>query len=143
VPVIVRHEIHHGALNVLLRSPSSGVARNMLVRGTRVQAQARRNLAGSGGYPKRIRSGLLRNSIYNKPVVVRGAPAARVGTGVWYAKLVHDGTGLYGPRHDYIYPKRGQYLVFTPKGGGVVFARRVAGMKANPFLKNALPAAKL
>jgi hypothetical protein len=140
--VIVDHTIHHARVDVLLRSPSSGVAKDMLRRGLRVQAQARRNLSGGGGYPRRIRSSLLRNTIYARPIVRNRAPGCAVGSSVRYAMLVHNGTGLYGPRHDYIYPKRGRFLVFTPKGGGVVFARRVAGMKPNPFLKNALPAAR-
>ena len=113
----------------------------MLRRGIRVQSQAKRNLGGGGGYPRRINTGVLVGSIYARPVVVDGAPACRVGTPVRYARLVHDGTGLYGPRGAVIRPKKGRFLVFTPKGGGVVFARQVKGMKPNPFLKNALPAA--
>jgi hypothetical protein len=139
----IRHELHPAALAVLLHSPTSGTAKDMLRRGIRVQSQARRFLGGGGGRPTRIDTGLLRSSIYVRPVVVRAAPGARVGTAVWYARLVHDGTGIYGPRGQMIKPLRGRYLVFTPKGGGgVVFARQVRGMKPNAFLKDALVAAK-
>jgi hypothetical protein len=139
----VRHVIHPGAIYTLLHSPTGGVARDMLRRGIRVQSQARRNLAGGGGKPRRIDTGLLRASVYARPVRISGKPGARVGSDVRYARLVHDGTGIYGPRHARITPKRGRYLVFTPKGAQRrVFARSVAGMRPNAFLKDALSAAK-
>jgi hypothetical protein len=139
----VRHEFHQAALTALLRDPNGGLVKDLLRRGVRVQSQARRNLAGGGGYPKRIDTGLLRSSISVRPVTVNGLPAVRIGTGVHYARYVHDGTGVYGPRGAMIRAKRGKLLVFTPKGGrGKVFARKVRGMRGNPFLKSALSAAK-
>jgi hypothetical protein len=135
----VRHELHSDRLNALLRGPDGAVAKDMLRRGIRVQSQARRNLAGASG-PKRIDTGQLRSSIFVRPV---DGPNVQIGTTVAYARLVHDGTGIYGPRHRMIRPVRGRYLVFTPKGGkGKVFARQVRGMPPNPFLKAALQAAK-
>ena len=67
----------------------------------------------------------------------------RGGVGAYadYARYVHDGTGVYGPR--------GQAYVIRPKNpGGVlhffwngreVFAKSVTvqGMRARPFLRNA------
>lgn len=138
----IRHEMHPERIAVLLHSPTGGTARDMLRRGVRVQSQARRNLAGGGGYPKRIDTGLLRSSIQVKPIIVRLAPGAWIGTNVRYSRWVHGGTGLYGPRHAVIRPLRGTYLVFTGRGGGKVFVRSVKGMKPNPFLKNALVAAR-
>jgi hypothetical protein len=140
----VSHNVlHPAAIAALLRSPSGGVARDMLRRGVRVQAQARRNLSGGGGKPRRIDTGQLRAGIYVIPIVVRAAPGARVGSRERYAMWVHAGTGLYGPTHRPITPKRGAYLVFTPKGArGKVFARSVKGMRPNPYLKDALIAAK-
>lgn len=141
--VSIRHELHPARIAVLLHSPAGGVAKDMLRRGVRVQSQARRNLAGANGKPTRIDTGLLRSSITVKPIIVRAAPGAWVGTTVWYARLVHNGTGIYGPRGARIKPLQGRYLVFTPKGGGgLVFARSVKGMRPNPFLKDALIAAK-
>jgi hypothetical protein len=143
VPVNVRHEIHHAALFALLHSPTGGVAKDMLRRGIRVQSQAKRNLGGGAGRPRRIDTGLLRNSVYVRPVVVAGAPAARVGTVVRYARWVHDGTGVYGPRRSRIRPRHGRFLVFTPKGSPRrVFVRSVKGMRPNRFLADALSAAK-
>jgi hypothetical protein len=140
----VRNEFHQDRLQALLRDPNGGLARDLLRRGIRVQSQARRNLSGGGGYPKRVDTGLVRSSIYVRPVTSGGLPATQIGTGVKYARYVHDGTGIYGPRGAPIRPRRpGGYLVFTPKGGrGKVFARQVRGMQPNPFLKNALSAAK-
>jgi len=140
----ISHTIHYGEVNRLLRSPTSAVARDMLRRGVRVQAQARRYLGGTDAdHPKRVNTGNLRSTVYALPVVVDGAPGCRVGSRVWYASLVHSGTGLYGPRHRMITPKRGKVLVFRPKGSNrVVYARKVRGMKPNPFLKDALIAAK-
>lgn len=138
----IRHDIHHGAVAALLRSSSGGVARDMLRRGVRVQAQARRNLAGGNGKPRRIDTGALRSSIYVVPIRVDGMPGARVGTGMRYARWVHDGTGIHGPRRRPITPN-GQFLRFTPKGWTTfVFARSVKGMRANPFLADALSAAR-
>lgn len=140
--VSIHHDVHYGTLNALLRNPGGGVARDMLRRGIRVQAQARRNLAGASG-PRRIDTGLLRSSISVRPVMFAAGPGARIGTGAKTARWVHDGTGIYGPRHTPIKPRRGRYLVFMPKGAkGKVFARQVRGMAPNPFLKAALPAAK-
>jgi hypothetical protein len=76
-------------------------------------------------------------------VTYRGLPAARIGTPLRRARWIHDGTGIYGPRRTPIRPTRAKRLVFKPKGSKrIVFAKSVKGMKANPFLKDALPAAK-
>lgn len=87
----------------------------------------------------------------------------RIGTNVKYARFVHDGTGLYGPRRRAItakggglmrWPVRGQSSSrrSTVPGRGRVttrsmrpqqyaYARKVRGMRGTPFLRNALPAA--
>lgn len=71
------------------------------------------------------------------------APVARIGSNLPYAIYVHEGTGIYGPKGTPITPKRGRFLVFTPKGAkGPVFARSVRGMKGTPFLRDALKAAE-
>lgn len=139
----VRHDVHSGAVYALLHNPGGGVAKDMLRRGVRVQSQARRNLAGGNGRPRRIDSGATHASLYVRPVVVDGLPGARVGATTWYSRLIHSGTGVYGPRHRPITPTSKQFLRFTPKGSRtVVFARSVKGMKANPFLADALFAAR-
>lgn len=148
--VHIRHNIHQREVYALLHSPTRGVAKDMLRRGIRVQSQAKRNLGGGNGHPRRINHSLLRNDISARLVVVRGLPAARVGTGKYYARWVHDGTGIYGPRKRRITPKRGKVLVFPSKThgrrkgkyAGKVVVRSVKGMVGNPFLADALIAAK-
>lgn len=51
-----------------------------------------------------------------------------------YAVYVHEGTGLYGYRHDFIRPVKAKALAFKVKGK-LVFAKKVRGMKANPFVE--------
>jgi hypothetical protein len=110
-----------------------------------VQSRAKQNLGGAtGSGPKRVDTGHLRAKIAVQLVRRAGFPAVRIGTNVKYALWVHDGTGIYGPKHSYIYPKTKRYLRFRPKGSlDYVYAKRVKGMKPNPFLVNALEAANL
>ena len=140
--VTVSQRLDLGAVSRLLRSPQSGVARDMLRRGLLVETQAKRNLGGIGG-PKRIDTGRLRASISTNLIIRGGDPAAVVGTNVFYAKYVHNGTGIYGPRGQYIRPRSAKFLRFKPQGGRrFVYARKVKGSPGNPFLRNALVAAR-
>ena len=130
------------ALQRLLTSPQGGVAKDLLRRGLRVETQAKRNLGGQGG-PKRVDTGRLRASITTQMIFRNGAPAVLVGTNVFYARWVHNGTGVYGPAHRLIRPKRAKRLRFKPRGSGrYVYARAVRGMAPNRFMTNALPAAR-
>lgn len=137
------HRINYAALNVLLRSPSGGVARDMLRRGLKVESAAKRNLAGANGAPKRIDTGQTRASVNTRLVVWRGLPASRIGTPLRRARWIHDGTGIYGPRRTPIVPKTATFLRFRPKGGRrVIYVRSVKGMRPNRFLADALSAAR-
>ena len=136
------HQLDLGAVRALLTSPQGPVVRDLLRRGLLVETQAKRNLGGIGG-PKRIDTGRLRASIATVVVTRGGSPVVLVGTNVNYARYVHDGTGVYGPRHTPIRPRRGKFLRFRPRGSRKwIYARQVKGMKPNPFLTNALPAAR-
>lgn len=136
------HQLDLGAVRKLLTSPQGGVVKDLLRRGLLVETQAKRNLGGIGG-PKRIDTGRLRASIATIVVTRGGDPTVLVGTNVKYALFVHDGTGLYGPRHAPIRPRRGKYLRFKPRGSRKwVYAKQVKGMRPNRFLANALPAAR-
>lgn len=142
VQVHFTHRLNMTALNQLLSGPRGGVAQDMLRRGLLVETQAKRNVSGEGG-PKRVDTGRLRASIDTQLVVRGGKPIAVVGTNVFYARWVHDGTGIYGPRHRRITPVRRKRLRFKPRGSGrYVYARSVRGMIPNPFLANALSAAR-
>lgn len=147
--VTYSHRLDLSAVNRLLTSPTGGVVRDLLRRGLLVETQAKRNLGGIGG-PKRIDTGRLRASIATQLVHRDGAPAVLVGTNVNYALFVHEGTGLYGPRHQLIKPKTGKVLVFPSKAHGKkkgkfkgrVVVRSTKGMAPNRFLANALTAAR-
>lgn len=142
VQVHFTHRLNMTALNQLLSGPQGGVAQDMLRRGLLVETQAKRNISGVGG-PKRVDTGRLRASINTQLVVRDGKPIVVVGTNVFYARFVHDGTGLYGPRHRRIVPVRRRRLRFRPHGSGrYVYARSVKGSPGNPFLANALVAAR-
>lgn len=131
------------AVQALLTSPQGGVTRDLLRRGLQVETQAKRNLGGIGG-PKRVDTGRLRASITTQVVLRDGAPAVVVGTNVVYARWIHDGTGIYGPKGQRIQPKRAKRLRWPDprRPGRYIFARSVAGIRPNPFLKNALSAAR-
>lgn len=142
MPAHITHRLNQSELDRLLKSPNGAVAKDLLRRGLRVESQAKRNLGGVDG-PKRVDTGRLRASIATQLVTIRGWPAVRVGTNVGYAIWVHDGTGIFGPRHTPILPVRAKRLRFVPRGQSKpVYARQVKGMEPNRFLLNALPAAR-
>lgn len=101
-----------------------------------------------------VDEGRLRNSIHSRVVVEGNQVVGSVGSDLDYARYVHEGTGIYGPRRQFIYPRNGQYLVFEvkrpvgplPKGKRiaargsrpVVFARKVRGTPPSPFLVSGL-----
>lgn len=144
----VTHKFNEQQFQFIMKSPVGAVAKDLIKRGKRVESRAKRNLAGLGGKPKRIDTGHLRASIATNLIHRPDGLAVRVGTNVRYAIWVHDGTGLYGPKHVVIRPKFGKVLVFPSKiygakkgkWAGKVVVRFVRGMKPNPFLHDALPA---
>jgi hypothetical protein len=146
----VTHKKNHAQLQFMLQSPLGAVAKDLIKRGARVESRAKRNLSGGVSGPRRINTGHLRSSISHQLIVRPEGLAVRVGTSVYYARWVHDGTGIYGPRHTLIKPKLGKVLVWKSriygakkgKWAGKVVVRSVKGMRPNPFLANALPAFK-
>jgi hypothetical protein len=125
--VRVRHEGPFvGAVQVMMRSPVGGVARDMYRRGQNVRSRAL-VLAG-------VETGRLRASIHVELVQQGGSIAARVGSNVAYAMWHHEG---HGP----IRPVRAQVLVFNARGRWV-FARYVRPVPGTEYLRKALPAAR-
>lgn len=132
--VQVNVQINRRAVQALFRDPRGGVAGDMLRRGNNVAALAKKYAP--------VRTGLLRSSIQAKLVKYNGQVAVIVGTNVHYAMWQHDGTGIYGPHHTPIVPRRAQYLRFIPRGGNTyVYAREVRGTRGTFFLTRALAAA--
>lgn len=123
-----------GAIQALVRSPQGPVAVDLLRRGRAVEAAAKI------GCP--VDKGRLRSSITAEIVMVAGGLVCRIGTNVAYARAVHDGTGIYGPRGAPIRPVRAKVLAWPGRGGGGGgFAMYVKGSPGRPFLARALPAA--
>lgn len=101
-----------------------------------------------------VDEGRLRSSITHTVTVSPGKVTVRVGSPLEYAVYVHEGTGIYGPRHAPIRPVSKKALKFpTPKQmgplapgarrpskdqRGFVFATEVKGSPPNPFLADAL-----
>ncbi len=135
----VKHKLNTQQLAAILSSPSGAVAKDLLRRGKKVETQAKKNLSRQ---PRRIDTGTLRSSINTQLLSLGGKPVVRVGTNLFYAVYVHDGTGIYGPKGAPITPKSAKFLSWKAKGGKRVFATVVKGMKPNPFLKDAVNAAK-
>lgn len=138
---IIVNEMNSAAVQQLLTSTNGAVYRDMLRRGLKVETKAKSNLQSD---PTRVDTGRLRGSIRARMITLDGVPVCRVGTNVEYASFVHDGTGLFGPRHAYIVPVNKSVLRWKTKGGGgkngYTYAKKSSGMRPNPFLKNALPA---
>ncbi|URP21097.1 hypothetical protein SEA_FLATWOODS_30 [Gordonia phage Flatwoods] len=107
--------------------------------GRRVQNAARRRAP--------VDEGTLRNSI-EYVVDVRGTRThVTIGSPLPYARYIHEGTGIYGPKGTPIVPVTRQALKFQVKGASGrrrgrgakwVFAKSVRGIKPNPFLVDAL-----
>jgi HK97 gp10 family phage protein len=126
------------AISMQLHSSNSGVMRDMLRRGLRVQARARRRAPANSG---RLRGSI---EVATVPRVVSGVSTygVIVGTNLKYARWVHDGTGIYGPHRTPIRPTHSSQLVFKGRNGKMIHVSQVKGQRANPFLKNALAAAR-
>ncbi len=65
----------------------------------------------------------------------------KVGPKVFYGAYVEFGTGIYGPEHRPIRPRRKKALAFTTRSGERVIVAFVRGMRPRPFMRPALPAA--
>lgn len=78
-----------------------------------------------------IDKGVLRRGIAMKLFNI----GASIGPSHEYALYVHEGTGIHGKRGDYIRPRNAKVLAFKSKSGKMIFTKRVAGQKANPFVK--------
>lgn len=98
----------------------------------RIRDRAKINVTQAG----LVDTGLLRQSLsYQRERADGRSIVWVIGTNVPYAKYHEFGTGPW------IYPARAKVLRFLPRGGGVyVFARRVRGVPATAFLKNAVQA---
>lgn len=140
-------KLNTSQIQILLKSSHGPVAKDIIKRCIRVESKAKQNISRN---PKRVDTGRLRSSITWELRLIGGKPVGRVGTNVKYARYVHDGTGIYGPYSEVIRPvhakalrwKSAKYGAKKGKNKGFAYAKYTLGMKPNPFLKNALSAAK-
>lgn len=133
------------AIKTLLSGPSGPVYQDMRRRANKVTNLARR-LAP-------VDTARLKTSISYEMGTVGQSVIARVGTNVKYGLYIHEGTANAGT--GYIYPKSARVLRFpiiNNSGSGrrrykagatqqYAYAKRVKGIKPQPFLRNALIAA--
>ena len=146
--VTYSHALNMSEVKRLLSSDKGPVAKDLIKRAIRVESAAKKNISSN---PKRVDTGRLRASITWELRMVGSTPTVRIGTNVKYARFVHDGTGIFGPYSEVIRPKGKKALRWksktygakSGKNAGYVFAKYTIGMKPNPFLKNALKAARL
>lgn len=129
----VTYRANDANLSYILHSRTGAVARDLYRRGLRVEATAKQLVP--------VDTGRLRSSITTELVTDRGELAVQIGPHVDYARFVHDGTGIYGPRHAPIVAHAGRVMVFTPRGAsGPVFTLSSRGTPAHHFMTEALPA---
>lgn len=91
--------------------------------------------------------GTLAGSIYSRVTYDGTTTHVEYRSGRPYATFQEVGTGLYGPMHQWITPKRAQFLRWTsstagqaggPGGGNVHFAKRVRGVKPRRYFYKGL-----
>ncbi len=143
----VRIKLDQREVQRQLTGPSGAVARDLLRRGRRVENAAKRAAP--------VDEGRLRASITTE---MRGSGenlTVRIGTNLKYGIYVEKGTGVYAGR-GYITAKSGGLMRWPNKGGtssggrrysggataSHIYARRIRGMKAQPFLEPSLSAAR-
>ncbi|MGB4627633.1 MAG: hypothetical protein WBI36_07505 [Erysipelotrichaceae bacterium] len=61
-----------------------------------------------------------------------------VTCGAEYGIYIEHGTGLFGVRQDYIYPKNKKVLRWLDENGREIFAKRTKGQPARPFFYQTL-----
>lgn len=136
--------LDRSALHAYLTGPSGPALAAAMRVGNRVLNRARQLCP--------VDEGRLRASLTMVVVQTAAGPIVRVGSNLAYARFVHEGTGIYGPRHTYIRPVHAKALRWPAKnnsgvgrrrfqGGATaayVYAKRSKGSPPRPFLLNAL-----
>lgn len=137
-------QLNRSELMAVLRSTQGPAAQAVMQTGNRVLNRARQLCP--------VDEGRLRGSLTLEIRMTVNGPIARIGSNLDYARYVHEGTGLFGPRHDYIRPVSASVLRWPAKnnsgsgprrfsGGstaGFVFSMRSKGTPPRPFLLDAL-----
>lgn len=122
--------LHRARIDLFL-SPAGPVGRKLQGYGRKTVTAAKRRAP--------VDLGALKASIGMSTLHTRQKTVIRIGTNLQYGLYQELGTGVYGPKHRRIRPKRAKFLRFKPKGSkDFVFARSVAGSPAHHYLRRAL-----
>lgn len=138
--------VNKAVVDELLRGRSGPVVRHITDIAEAVRNEAVRNVKRD--------TGALAASIEPTVNVYGRLVVGRVGTPLFYARYLHEGTGIYGPKKKRIVPVTAKALRFKPgrmigplpagkvgtspeDRGGWVFARSVKGIPPHPFLVEA------
>ena len=138
--------VNQAVVDELLRGRSGPVVRHINDIVDAVSAEAKRNVKRD--------TGALGASIEPTVNVYGRLVVGRVGSPLNYARYLHEGTGIYGPKGRPIYPVSAKVLRFKPgrmmgplpagkngtspeNRGAWVFARSVKGVPPHPFLVEA------
>ena len=130
-----------------VRINSSNIAADKSRLGQQWGHRVGRRVQNAGRRRAPVDEGTLRNSIEYVVDVRPASTHVTVGSPLPYARYIHEGTGIYGPKGTPITPVTRQVLKFQVKGSTGkrrgkdaqwVFAKSVKGIKPNPFLVDAL-----
>lgn len=129
--VTTSYKIDRGAVDKLLVAPSSPVAKYLRTLGEKVVRAARAQ--APRGQTGRLQSDIRQELVGSgRSYVIRIGHTATVPQGA-YQSL---GTPRQNPGA-FIFPKRAKFLVFKIEDQ-TIFARKVRGVKPNPYLRDAL-----
>ncbi len=146
--VTTRQVLNINVINQQLTGPGGSIMRDLMRRGRNVQRAARALVPKDQG---RLKNSINLSTI---PTTKTGIGiGVRVGTNVIYARYVHDGTGVYGPRGAIIVPRNTKTFKFQLRGldakgrrykrTGIPFLypQSTKGQEGVAYLRLALPAA--
>jgi hypothetical protein len=138
--------VNQAAVDALLRGRSGPVVRHITEITEAIRSEAARNVKKDTGALAASLSATV--NVHSRLVV------GRVGSPLNYAEWIHQGSGIYGPRHTPIVPVSAKALRFKPgrmigplpsgqsgsspeDRGGWIFAKSVKGVPPHPFLVEA------
>jgi hypothetical protein len=123
-----RQGLQQRTIRAVLLAPRGGTARDMWARGQRVLAVAKRRVG--------VDTGALRADLKVERLPAPLFPGVRVGSNLPHAWVHHQGRGV-------VRPVRARVLRFVPKGSTkAVFTMHARAVGPNPYLRDALPAAR-
>lgn len=90
------------------------------------------------GQPPGVDTGRLRNSVFARYDEASNTISFGVKLGAAYGYLLDKGTGLYGPNHALIRPKKATVLSWVRRDGRRVYVKFTKGAKARPWIQKSI-----